>query len=140
MEVYRIKNINCNEHLGSAELTLCRAKNCAGKTVFLNAECIKNLNVGDKFKVITDRHQHIMEKVYMFRGHCYIYDVPNCDKLHCKNFVNDLPGLFDSLSLDRARFRIAIARECMRHDVPVISAWRNLRRVCLINREFSRID
>ncbi len=127
---YKIERIYRDSYFGTAEIGVRGSQ----KTFYVSGKCINNLKIGGKFNVISDKMLGMDDRVYMFRGgYCLPVGPVGYDKFSCKCYLEDLPGLFDSFKLDRIAFKVAIARECFRHDcLPSLVAWRNLRKVCLL--------
>ncbi|MBO7645239.1 MAG: hypothetical protein J6S57_02975 [Alphaproteobacteria bacterium] len=89
------------------------------------------MKIGDKVCVCQNKDSE--DFAYIYRDGIYMLKWPvSCDKYSCKCFIKNLPGVFDGFKLDRATFKIAIARDCLKRDFfPTLIAWRNLRKMCL---------
>lgn len=130
MQKCKVKNITKNESFCYIVLD---SKNVF-KTIMLPNKVADKLKIGDTVRVLQDKQFGIEDYVYLYKGGMNFHTKPlSYDQYSCKNYVDNLPGLFDKDGdLDRLVFKFVIARECYRRGfMPTFSAWRNLRNVLL---------
>jgi len=145
MDVYNIKSVVCDDSYCSVMGERTEKKSIVfgnaklsgtlrvSKMVMLPKKTFKNLRGGQKFFVLQDNILNIEDYAYVYRGGMVFHTKPaSYDKYSCKCYLKSLPGIFSSGKLDRAVFKIAIARECCNRGlIPSLVAWRNLRNVWL---------
>lgn len=103
------------------------------KTIVLPNKASDKLKIGNKIRICQSKDFDPEDYAYLYHGEMYMPKMPiSYDKYSCESFIKNLPGIFDSFKLDRAIFKIAIARDCWQRNVyPTLVAWRNLRKMCL---------
>ena len=130
MQTYKIQYKNNSDFYSLISVS---GSNQEHRTINLPKKAADRLKVGDTIRVIRDNLLDIEDYVYLHRGGMTFNTKPaSYDKHSCKYYIENIPGLFQDGSLDRATFKIALAGECLRRGFGFsLVAWRNLRNVFL---------
>lgn len=124
MNVYKILESYADGH--SQNLTIGKGK--IRISIPKNTKTLQ-FKAGKRIVVMHDKYVGIRDIAYVCGGKLWLQEQPRMiDKHNCNLIVDSVPGLFDGARLDRAVLKLALMRECRKHEIPVsLAAWKNMK-------------